>query len=132
MTETTVAVDEIPRFKAPDPEKQKEAPKRVTAFYIGDVEYTALAEPSGDIALTYMELVTERSNFAGLRANAFLMNAVLGPENYADLKAALASTDEGTDELKKLIEATQRRVFMALDPKAEKQSQEPSGDNTDG
>ena len=132
MAKNKTAVADVPHFKAPDPEKAKVPAKRITAFYIGDVEYTALAEPTADIALTYMELGAADRPFAILAANAYLMNACLGAGNYAILKEVLGQTDEGLDELAKLLEAMQRRVFAALDPKAEKQSEKPSGDNTDG
>lgn len=126
------AVADVPHFKAPDPEKSAAPAKRVPAFYIGEVEYTALAEPTADIALTYMEIGASDRPFAILSANAYLMNAVLGPDNYAILKQTLAQTDEGLGELTKLLEAMQRRVFAALDPKATSQPDKPSGDNTDG
>jgi hypothetical protein len=126
------AVEDIPRFKAPDIKKVVREPKRITAFFIGEKEFTALAEPSADIALTFMELATEENPFAMVRANAYMMNALLGHDNYAELKSALAQTDEGMEELGKLIEGMQRRMFATLDPKAKSPQKKPSDANSGG
>jgi hypothetical protein len=126
------AVEDIPRFKAPDVKKVSKEPKRITAFMIGETEYTALAEPSADIALTYMELATEEHPFAIIRANSYMMNALLGHDNYTELKHVLAQSDEGMEELGKLIEGMQRRMFATLDPKVKSPQKKPSDANSDG
>lgn len=97
----------IIRFTTEDPEERAE--KRSVLFSIDDSEFTVLDNPPASLGLEYLDVSRK---LGPLAAVSWAMEAMLGRDGYAALKAFKGITPGG---LQRVVEVVTEKILGSLD-----------------